>query len=266
MSRFSIGAAALLVMAALTSRESTHAQQTPAQTPSLRIEGTWVRKDTVGAGSFGGLGAGIPAAVLTAEAAAGRRGGGPGGPARGTPPPARPVKPGEPVIVVDRPCGGGGGGRGNGALLINPDSGGVHIVEHKDEVIFAGERGGVRHIYTDGRPHPAPGGWVPTGAGHSIGRYEGNVLVVETVGMTPGGVVGGGQRTAETKLTERFEVAPDGQSMTITYSWEDAKIFQKPHVYKYSFDRLPPGSYAFEDWCDASDPIEKYSVTPPIQK
>ena len=61
-----------------------------------------------------------------------------------------------------------------------PDSGGVHIVEHKDEVVFAGERGGVRHIYLDGRPHP--NGWVPTGAGHSVGRYEGDVLVVETVG------------------------------------------------------------------------------------
>jgi len=100
----------------------------------------------------------------------------------------------------------------------------------------------------------------------STNKRVGSKDGVETVGMTPGGVVGGGQRTAETKLTERFEVAPDGQSMTITYSWEDAKIFQKPHVYKYSFDRLPPGSYAFEDWCDASDPIEKYSVTPPIQK
>ena len=144
---------------------------------------------------------------------------------------------------------------------------GNRIVQSPGQVVISYEMvHDTRVIYTDGRPHPAPGGWVPTGAGHSIGRYEGNVLVVESVGMTPGGVVGGGQRTAETKLTERFEVAPDGQSMTITYSWEDAKIFQKPHVYKYSFDRLPPGSYAFEDWCDASDPIEKYSVTPPIQK
>ena len=261
MSRFSVSAAALLVVAAFAPQDSTRAQQAAAQTPNLRVEGHWVRVDTVGAGSFGGLGAGIPPAVLTAEAAS-RRGGGPG---RGTPPPPRPVKPGEPVIVVDRPCGGGGGGRGNGALLTNPDSVAFHIVEHKDEVIMAGERGGVRHIYTDGRPHPAPGRWVPTGAGHSTGRYEGNVLVVETVGMTPGGVVGGGQRTAETKLTERFEVAPDGQSMTITYTWEDPKIFQKPHVYSYKFDRLPAGSYAFEEWCDASDPIERYSVTPPVQ-
>jgi hypothetical protein len=176
------------------------------------------------------------------------------------------AKPGEPLIVVERPCAGAaGGGRGNGAGLISPDSVGVHIIEHKDEVIMAGERGGVRHIYMDGRPHPAFAGRVPAMAGYSRGRYEGNVLVVETVGFTPGAVPGGGQRTPETKLTERFAVAPDGLSMTITYTWEDPKIYQKPHVYNYYFDRLPPGSYAFEEWCDAGDPTEKYGVTPPKQ-
>ena len=59
---------------------------------------------------------------------------------------ARPNPEGVPYIVVAQPCGGGGGGRSNGGLLVNPDSGGVHFVEQKDEVIFAGERGGVRHI------------------------------------------------------------------------------------------------------------------------
>ena len=92
-----------------------------------------------------------------------------------------------------QPCSGGLGGRSNGALLVNPDSGGVHFVEHKDEVVFAGERGGVRHFYLDGRAHPSP--WTPTPAGHSIAHYEGSVLVVETVGFTPGAVPGGGTRT-----------------------------------------------------------------------
>jgi hypothetical protein len=98
-----------------------------------------------------------------------------------------------------------------------------------------------------------------------VGRYDGNVLVVETVGLTPGAVVAGGQRTPETRLTERFEVAPDGGRMTITYTWQDPKIYQKPHTYTYHFDRLPPGSYVFEDWCDASDPIERQGVAPPPQ-
>lgn len=241
------------------------------QAPNRRIEGDWVRTDPDGSGSFGGLASKFAPAVLTPEGMAARgggagRGGRGGGPAggRGGPPAAsgRANDVGVPYVVVQQPCGGGGG-RGNGALLLNPDSGGVHLIEHKDEVIFAGERGGVRHIFLDGRAHP--NNWVPTPAGHSIGRYDGAVLVVETTGMTPGGVVAGGYRTPETKLTERFEVAADGKTMTITYTWEDPKIYQKPHTYTYYMDRMPPGSYAFEEWCDASDPIEQQSIVPPKQ-
>jgi hypothetical protein len=259
------GATLLLVMS--TAAAVPAWAQTTAS-PDRRIEGHWVRKDIGGAGSFGGLADQIPPAQLTPEAAAGRAGGAGrgGGPGRaGDPPlPATPHAAGVPYIVVERPCANPG--RGNGALMINPDSGGIHIVEHKDEVVLAGERGGVRHVYLDDRPHPALAGRIPTGAGHSTGHYEGNALIVDTIGLTPGNVVGGGLRTAETHLTERFDASADGKTMTITYTWQDPKIYQKPHVYSYAFDRLPPGSYAFEDWCDAGDPIEKQSIVPPPQK
>jgi len=251
------------------------AQPTPAT--AARLEGDWVRIDPDGAGSFGGLGASIPPAQLLpgASAAAGRGGGGRGGGrgGRGGPPVAESTSPnpeGVPYIVVAQPCAGGLGGRSNGALLVNPDSGGVHFIEHKDEVIFAGERGGVRHFYLDGRQHPTP--WTPTPAGHSIAKYEGNALVVETVGFTAGAVPGGGVRTPETRLVERYEVSADGERLTITYTWDDPKLYQKPHVYRYYFDRSPmlesagtPVSYALEEWCDAGDPIEKQSIVPPKQ-
>ena len=246
-----------------------------AQTTAARLEGDWVRIDPDGAGSFGGLGASIPPAQLLpgAAAAAGRggRGGGRGG--RGGAPVPESTSPnaeGVPYIVVAQPCGGGLGGRSNGALLVNPDSGGVHFIEHKDEVIFAGERGGVRHFFLDGRQHPTP--WTPTPAGHSIAKYEGAILVVETVGFTAGAVPGGGVRTPETRLVERYEVSPDGKRLTITYTWDDPKLYQKPHVYRYYFDRSPTVesagtkvSYALEEWCDAGDPIEKQSIIPPKQ-
>jgi hypothetical protein len=260
MTRF----AASVVFATGVAGAAALAAQGGSAAPDVRIEGHWVRKDIGGAGSFGGLANQIPPAQLTPEAAA-TRGGGPGragGP--GPSPGAKPNPAGVPYIVVERPCANAA--RGNGALLVNPDSGGIHIIEHKDEVVLAGERGGVRHIYLDGRPHPPLAGRVPTPAGHSTARYDGNALIVDTIGLTPGGVVGGGQRTPETRLTERLEVSPDGKTMTITYTWQDPKIYQKPHTYSYVFDRLPAGSYAFEDWCDAGDPIEKQSIVPPPQR
>ncbi len=246
---------------------SLHAQ-TPGK-PTTRLEGDWVRIDPDGAGSFDGLGASIPPAQLLPGVSAGGRGGRGRGAGAAAPSPG-PNQVGVPYIVVAQPCAGGGGGRSNGGLLVNPDSGGVHFVEHKDEVIFAGERGGVRHFYLDQRAHPTP--WTPTPAGHSVGRYEGSTLVVETTGFMPGVVPGGGVRTVETHLVERFEVSPDGSRLTITYTWDDPKVYQKPHVYRYYFERAPtvnsggtPVSYALEEWCDAGDPIEKQSIVPPKQ-
>ena len=238
----------------------------------VRQEGDWVRIDPDGVGSFDGFNRVVAPAQLLPGVTGGGRGDGRGGRGRGLPDTSGPHPEGVPYIVVAQPCGGGGGGRGNGGLLINPDSGGVHFVEHKDEVIFAGERGGVRHIYLDRRGHPDLSRWTPTPAGHSIGRYEGNTLVVETTGFTPGAVPGGGVRTPETRLVERFELSPDGQRLTIVYTWDDPKIYQKPHVYRLYFERAPavsskgvPVSYALEEWCDAGDPIEKQSIVPPKQ-
>jgi len=242
-----------------------------AQSAKMRLEGDWVRIDPDGVGSFGGLSGVIPPAQLlpgvSAPGGRGGRGGRGAAPAGGS---GGPNPEGVPYIVVAQPCTGGGPGRSNGALLVNPDSGGIHFVEHKDEVIFAGERGGVRHIYIDGRSHPNV--WTPTPAGHSVGRYEGNVLIVETTGFMPGMVPGGGVRTAETRLLERFEMSPDGNRLTVTYTWDDPKVYQKPHVYRYYFDRAPmvesrgtKVSYALEEWCDAGDPVEKQSIIPPKQ-
>lgn len=241
------------------------------QSAKMRLEGDWVRIDPDGVGSFGGLSGVIPPAQLLPGVSAPAGRGGRGG--RGAPPTSGsggPNPEGVPYIVVAQPCTGGGPGRSNGALLVNPDSGGIHFIEHKDEVIFAGERGGVRHIYLDGRSHPNV--WTPTPAGHSVGRYEGNILMVETTGFMPGMVPGGGVRTAETRLLERFEMSPDGNRLTVTYTWEDPKVYQKPHVYRYYFDRAPmveskgtKVSYALEEWCDAGDPVEKQSIIPPKQ-
>jgi hypothetical protein len=253
--------AALLAAAAAPSLRA----QTPA--PKARLEGDWIRIDPDGAGHWDHLGASIPPAQLLPGVSAGGRGRRPGLPAAQS---AGPNAVGVPYIVVAQPCGGAGGPRGNGGLLVNPDSTGLHFVEHEDEVIFAGDRGGVRHIFLDQRAHPSP--WTPTPAGHSVGHYEGDTLVVETTGLTPGAVPGGGARTAETRLVERFEPSQDGTRLTVTYTWDDPKLYQKPHVYRYSFERAPTVSsggmrvsYALEDWCDAGDPIERESIVPPKQ-
>ncbi len=53
------------------------------------------------------------------------------------------------------------------------------------QVTLLGESDGnrLRRIYTDGRPHPADPD--PTFHGHSVGHWEGDTLVVDTVGILP---------------------------------------------------------------------------------
>lgn len=61
-------------------------------------------------------------------------------------------------------------------------------------------------IYMDGRSHPQEAYDLPTWMGHSIGHWEGDTLVVDTVGFNEGHWLStmGAPRTSQHHLTERF--------------------------------------------------------------
>jgi hypothetical protein len=257
---FLLFAAALGIVLALTMWQAPteSVAQRSANIAAARpdLEGGWVRIDPEGSGSFGGLTSKFSRAVLTPAAAAIPVGRDPDD----VDPDAKPHGPGEPYIVSQGRCGGPGGAGG-----IEPNSAALFIVQADDEVLLTREGPGGRHIYMDGRAHPDLTRWTPIPLGHSVGRYEGGELVVDTMGLTPGAVTAGGRRTPETRLTERYRLTPDGKKLTITYTWNDPKLYQKPHTYSLEFDRLPEGSYAFEGWCDSSDPLQRQSIVPPAQ-
>jgi hypothetical protein len=247
--------AAISALSVFTIGGFVRAQQ-PGTVPD--IEGAWVRLDTVGAGSFGAVNSITGNAVLTPEAtaAAGRQGGG-GRPGL-VPEDNRPHAAGEPYVVTNGNCMLPGG--------LEPNSSAFHIIQSKQEVVIVRENPGHhRTIYMDGRKHPDLSRWTPTAVGHSVGRYENGALVIDTIGLMPGGVTGGGRRTPETRLTERYTVSADGKRLTMSYTWEDPKIYQKPHAYQIVAERTPPGSWPFEDWCDSGDPTQRTSVIPPKQ-
>ena len=226
------------------------------------LSGGWLRVDSEGSGSFDGTALQNPPAALTeAGKAMAVRGDG-----RNVIPQDGKARPpheaGDPYIVNNGACTADG----TGGSAIDPNSTAVFLLQSKDEVLMVREGPGARHIYMDGRAHPDPAKLTPSMYGHSIGHYEGGALVVETVGLTEGNVQGGGRRRPETRLTERFTPAPDGKRITITYTWDDPVLYVRPHTYQYIFDRLPSDSYAFETWCDSSDPLQRQSIVPPKQQ
>jgi hypothetical protein len=114
-----------------------------------------------------------------------------------------------------------------------------------------------RYIYTDGRPHPPLDEYDPTTNGHSVGRWEGDSLVVTTVGLSDRGVrslPGGGFRTPGSRLTERYRLLNDGQRLSVTFTWEDAKVFQQPHTYEFRYYRVKDTALPRVYQCNPADP------------
>ena len=89
---------------------------------------------------------------------------------------------------------------------------GIQFVPTPEQTLIIFERNGVRHVWTDGRGHPTGGDLWPSWEGHSIGHWEGDTLVIETVAMKAGvpldrtGLV----LSADAKVDERIRMVSPG--------------------------------------------------------
>ena len=98
----------------------------------------------------------------------------------------------------------------------------LQIVQTPDHVMILGEMiHDVRIISLKGERNPAS---IPKWGGDSIGHYEGNTLVVETVNVEP---KQGSFISAKGKVTERFTRAADGQ-IVYQYTVEDPTLYTQP--------------------------------------
>jgi hypothetical protein len=103
----------------------------------------------------------------------------------------------------------------------------------------------VRRIYLDGRGHPegSPSTWM----GHSIGKYEGDTLVVDTVGLndkTPIDRVGHPHSDAVHVVERIRRVSPKALEYEVTI--DDPKAYKKPWTRKSTQDLLPPSFQILE--------------------
>lgn len=95
-----------------------------------------------------------------------------------------------------------------------------------------------RMIYTDGRGHPA--GWKPTWMGHSTGRWDGDTLIVESVGQREETWLDGlgSPHTEAMRYLERFRrLAPN--SLEITFTIDDPEAYTKPWGGKKLYELRP---------------------------
>jgi hypothetical protein len=98
----------------------------------------------------------------------------------------------------------------------------------------------VSRIYTDGRPHPAGDDLDPSYMGHSIGHWEGDTLVVDTVGMKGDTVydVSSAPHSDQVHEIERIRrISPTQIEDLMTI--EDPVAFTKPWVVRRTYDLKP---------------------------
>jgi hypothetical protein len=94
----------------------------------------------------------------------------------------------------------------------------------------------VRRVWTDGRSHPED--LEPSFNGHSIGHWEGDTLVVETVGLRDDTMIeqSGLPHSSELKVTERIRLTgPDALENEITMI--DPRAFTQPWTTTIHFAR-----------------------------
>jgi hypothetical protein len=96
----------------------------------------------------------------------------------------------------------------------------------------------VRQIFMDGRSHPSD--ITPTYLGHSIGKWEGGTLVVDTVGFNDKTWLDrdGHPHSDQLHVTERFHRV-DHDNMQIDITMEDPKALAKPWKTQLNFQLKP---------------------------
>jgi hypothetical protein len=92
-----------------------------------------------------------------------------------------------------------------------------------------------RQIYTDGRPHPE--GAPPTFMGYSTGRWDGNVLVADTINILKHTWIDGvgHPHTEDLRIEERFRLV-NPKRMEIDFLFTDPGAYTKPWGGKKEFD------------------------------
>ena len=116
---------------------------------------------------------------------------------------------------------------------------------------------GLRWIFTDGRPLPARDA-EPFWYGYSVGKWEGDTLVVESRGFKDGGWldIQGSPYTDQLKLTERFRRLNYG-TLQIDITVDDPKTYTQPWTVRVS-QRLTPDQELIEFICNENQMFDKY--------
>ncbi len=103
-------------------------------------------------------------------------------------------------------------------------------------VVLFEDSGGFRQVFMDGRPHPQD--LDPSWVGHSIGKWDGDTLVVDTIGYNDESWIGIYPHSEMLHVTERIR-RPDFGHLDIRVTFDDPGAFSAPYHQTLTWDLLP---------------------------
>jgi hypothetical protein len=109
-----------------------------------------------------------------------------------------------------------------------------------EEVTIVDTINGIRHIYTDGRSHPPADELWPTSMGDSIGHWEGDTLVVDTVAVKPEILPSGStpiQMSDQLHFIERMRMVGHDE-LQDEFTMEDPVALTEPYKVTLSYARV----------------------------
>ena len=123
------------------------------------------------------------------------------------------------------------------------------ILQNPDRLAILWESNNIFHVvFTDGRDHPKD--LEPSWMGHSVGKYEGDTLVIDSVGFNGKTWLDTAEHPSSDTLhvIERIHYL-DPQHLSYQVTWDDPKTYTKPVNNTRIFTRMKPGQELMEYWC-----------------
>jgi hypothetical protein len=118
-----------------------------------------------------------------------------------------------------------------------------------------GEWEAVRTVYLDGRTAPTP--LASSRLGHSVGRWEGETLVVETSGVAANITWWSAQHSDQLRVVERFTRSNEDNTLLLTATIEDAWSLREPLILKKIWRWAPDQKITPYDACEPATEFKK---------
>jgi len=134
------------------------------------------------------------------------------------------------------------------------------ITQNRNDIVIQyGQMNLKRTVYMNMKQHPA--NVKPTRAGHSIGRWEGDTLVVDTVGFLPGVLNGTTRHGEKLHVVERFTLDPKTWQLSRTWEAEDPDYLKGKATASNEAPLMPADAPYAEDECKEQKDLDYSKLT-----